>query len=95
MKIQPTTNSYYSSKGGMSKKVLGEISHVDCTKVQRNLGVDNRIDADFANNKIIAWSVAKVVELLTELQKKYNQPFFGNARYCIAFQTRLQVNEAF
>ena len=76
MKIQSTTSNYYSFKAGMSKKVLSEISHVDCTKVQRNIWAENSIEADFANNKIIAWSVAKVVELLTELQKKYNQPFF-------------------
>ena len=77
MKIQSTTSNYYSFKAGMSKKVLSEISHVDCAKVQRNIWAENSIEADFANNKIIAWSVAKVVELLTELQKKYNQPFFA------------------
>ena len=37
MKIQSTTNNFCNFKAGMSKKVLSEISHVDCSKIEKKL----------------------------------------------------------
>ena len=77
MKIQSTTKNLYNFKAGMGNNVLSEIARTDCAKVQYELLHRNYIDADFANNKIIAWSVAKVVEMFTEMQRKYNRTFFS------------------
>jgi len=77
MKIQSTSANFYNFKAGMNQRVLNEISRVDCVEVQKYLLKNNGINADFANNKVIAWSVAKVVELFSDLQTRYHRPFFA------------------
>lgn len=77
MQVQAITTNTYNFKAGMDKRVRSEIVRTDCVEVQKKLLKNNNINADFANNKVIAWSVAKVVDLFSELQKKYKRPFIA------------------
>ena len=71
MKINPTINindKNLKFKAGMTKAIKSEILMTDCNKVQKLLQKEQGINADFAGNKVIAWSVYNVTKLLSELK---------------------------
>lgn len=65
MKIQPSNNLTF--RAGMTKAMKNEIVSSDVAKISKYLerqGVQN----DFKNNKVIAWCVLKVFELMKPLK---------------------------
>ena len=55
-------------KAGMTKAIKSEILMTDCNKVQKILQKEKGINANFAGNKVIAWSVYNVTKLLSGLR---------------------------
>ncbi len=71
MRIYPSNNrniNYINYKGGLSKAIKSEISGTDCFKVQDFLKKEKNINADFANNKLIAWAASNIIKLLEGLK---------------------------
>ena len=85
MKIYSSTLliSNTNFQGGLSKSILSDINSTDCIKIQNSLLKQQYINANFSNNKVIAWSVKKVVDLLEELRKKYKIPIFYPANIVV------------
>ncbi len=64
----------FNFHGGLKKAIISEIQATDCNKIQKNLNKLYGIKSDFSNNKIIAWSMQKTIDLMQELNKKYRTP---------------------
>lgn len=74
MKIQSkeyNTSLSTNFKGGLTKSMMSEINRLDVVAAQNYLKKHN-IDANFENNKIVAWSVLKVTNIFKTINKKYN-----------------------
>lgn len=69
MKIQQTSLNF---QAGMTKAIRQEINSTDINKISNMLYRENGIVSDFKQNKAVAWSSAKCVELIKSLNKNYN-----------------------
>lgn len=60
-----------SFKGGLTRAIKSEILTTDCSKVENFLMSSKNISADFAGNKLIAWSTYNIVKILTEIESRF------------------------
>ena len=70
MKIQSNHNSI-TFNAGLTSKMKSEIAHCDINKITKELAKSG-ISADFKNNKAVAWCSIKGIEIIKELNKKFN-----------------------
>lgn len=68
MEIQATNIGFGA---GLTSAMKREINSTDVKKVSNEL-LKLSIDSDFKENKLIAWSSLKCVEIINEFNKKYN-----------------------
>ena len=68
MKIQQTNLSY---KSGLTQGMKLEIAKTNPAQIQTNLAKYG-INADFRNNKFVAWASSKCFELIDELNQKFS-----------------------
>ena len=78
MKINNSINikNVYHVKfnGGLNKAIRSDILATDCSKIQNLLKKEKDINADFANNKLIAWATYKITKLIDELKNNTKIP---------------------
>lgn len=63
-------NFSINHKAGMTKKIQTEINSCDITRISHEFS-RNKINTDFKNNKIIAWCSFKSLEIIIELNKRF------------------------
>ena len=78
MQINPIhhykNNKILSFKKGLTPNIARQIEEVDVFVIEKQLQKAN-IESDFKDNKVIAWSCNKILEILTSLKIKFNQEF--------------------
>ena len=60
-----------SYAGGLTKPMIADIRNTDVSKVQHYFA-QNNINADFQDNKFLAWATAKVFDIIKALQQNFN-----------------------
>jgi len=63
-----------SFKRGLSSGIARQIQKADVVEISAQIRKMN-IDCDFKGNKIIAWSCAKILEIIKKLNEVFDQPF--------------------
>lgn len=67
MKINSSSINF---QAGFTSKMQGEIAAVDVKKISREF-INNGIEADFKENKIIAWCALQCLNIIKLMNKKY------------------------
>lgn len=73
MNINSYTQQKLSFSGGLTQGIKREIHSVNPYKVEQIMA-NNNINADFENNKIIAWCCAKALEIIKKLNLRLGLP---------------------
>lgn len=73
MNINSYTQQRISFSGGLTQGIMREINSVNPYNIEQIM-VKNNINADFENNKIIAWCCAKTLEIIKKLHIRLGLP---------------------
>ena len=71
MNINPIDRYSLTFSAGLTKQMKSDISNCNVRTIE-NFFAQKGINADFKNNKVIAWCVLKCCQLINEMNKKYN-----------------------
>lgn len=79
-----------SFKAGLTAKMLAELKQVNTLEISDKL-IKQGIPSDFRNNKIIAWSCDKTIEIFQQLNKKFGQKLSLPKGFYVEDFTKLNV----
>src|SRR5574344_1189951 len=66
----PKSSKNVSFEGGMTPEIMNQIQKTDILDITKRLE-DKNIQTDFKNNKVIAWSCNKIIDIYEQIYKKF------------------------